>query len=93
MAYLKELKSRCDDLAVKSVLIMCDGEGQLGDADEGARTKAVENHYRWITAAQYLSGILSGIGADAHQNTLFIGYKLSVFKHVVPRAGIEPALP
>ena len=36
-----------------------------------------------------LSGILSGIGADAYQNTIFIGYKLSVFKHVVPRAGTD----
>ena len=52
--YLQELKNRCDDLGVKSLLIMCDGEGQLGDADEAARTKAVENHYRWITAAKFL---------------------------------------
>ena len=46
--YLQELKSRCDDLGVKSLLIMCDGEGQLGDADDAARTRAIENHYRWI---------------------------------------------
>lgn len=53
-AYLSELKKRCDDLGVKSLLIMCDGEGALGDADDAARTKAVENHYRWVEAAKFL---------------------------------------
>ena len=28
--YLQELKNRCDDLGVKSLLIMCDGEGSWG---------------------------------------------------------------
>jgi sugar phosphate isomerase/epimerase len=52
--YLAELKKRCDDSGVKSGLIMCDREGALGDADAAARTKAVENHYKWVTAAAYL---------------------------------------
>jgi L-ribulose-5-phosphate 3-epimerase len=52
--YLTELKKRCDDLGVKSLLIMCDGEGQLGDPDEAARKKAVENHHRWVEAAKFL---------------------------------------
>lgn len=52
--YLADLKQRCDDLGVKSLLIMCDGEGALGDADEAKRTKAVENHYRWVEAAKLL---------------------------------------
>jgi L-ribulose-5-phosphate 3-epimerase len=52
--YLAELKKRCDDNGVKSGLIMCDREGALGDADSAARTKAVENHYKWVTAAAYL---------------------------------------
>jgi L-ribulose-5-phosphate 3-epimerase len=52
--YLAELKKRCDDNGVKSGLIMCDREGALGDADAAARTKAVENHYKWVTAAAYL---------------------------------------
>ncbi|MEM7314587.1 MAG: TIM barrel protein [Planctomycetota bacterium] len=52
--YLKELKQRCDDINVKSLLIMCDGEGNLGDGDDAKRTKAVENHYKWVTAAKYL---------------------------------------
>ncbi len=52
--YLADLKQRCDDNGVKSGLIMCDREGALGDADPAARTKAVENHYKWVTAAAYL---------------------------------------
>ncbi len=52
--YLAELKKRCDDLGVKSVLIMCDGEGNLGDADTAKRKKAVENHHQWVEAAKFL---------------------------------------
>ncbi|MFN0244034.1 MAG: sugar phosphate isomerase/epimerase family protein [Planctomycetota bacterium] len=54
--YLAELRKRCDDLGVKSLLIMCDGLGALGDADAKARTKAVENHYPWIDAIAALGG-------------------------------------
>jgi L-ribulose-5-phosphate 3-epimerase len=53
-AYLAEMKRRCADNGVESRLIMIDGEGALGDADSAARTKAVENHYRWVDAAKYL---------------------------------------
>lgn len=52
--YLGEMKKRCDDNGVRSVLIMCDGEGELGDKDAKARLKAVENHYKWVEAAQFL---------------------------------------
>ena len=54
--YLTDLKQRADDNGVRSLLIMCDGEGALGDPDEGARTQAVENHYRWVEAAKFLGG-------------------------------------
>jgi sugar phosphate isomerase/epimerase len=53
-AYLRDLKSRCDGNGIKSLLIMCDEEGALGDPDSAARTRAVENHYRWVTAAKFL---------------------------------------
>jgi sugar phosphate isomerase/epimerase len=53
-AYLTELKKRADDNGVTSVLIMCDGEGALGDPDEAKRTLAVENHYKWVEAAKFL---------------------------------------
>ena len=52
--YLTELKQRADDNGVRSLLIMCDGEGALGDPDEAARITAVENHYRWVEAAKFL---------------------------------------
>lgn len=52
--YLAELKQRAEDVGVKSLLIMCDGEGALGDADEAKRKTAVENHYKWVEAAKYL---------------------------------------
>lgn len=52
--YLGELKKRCSDLGVTSVLIMCDGEGSLGDPKDAQRTKAVENHYKWVEAAKFL---------------------------------------
>ncbi len=53
-AYLTDLKTRCDDHGVRSVLIMCDGEGAIGDPDPAARSQAVENHYRWVDAARFL---------------------------------------
>jgi sugar phosphate isomerase/epimerase len=53
-AYLDQMKKRCDDNGVKSLLIMVDREGNLGDPNEAARKKAVENHHKWVTAAKYL---------------------------------------
>jgi len=53
-AYLAELKQRCDDNGVRSVLIMCDREGNLGDPDAALRTTAIENHYKWANAAKFL---------------------------------------
>jgi sugar phosphate isomerase/epimerase len=53
-SYLSELKKRADDLAVKMLLIMIDGEGNLGDADLRKRLQAVENHFQWVAAAKYL---------------------------------------
>jgi hypothetical protein len=46
-----------------------------------------------MAAASISSGVSSGMGFIRGINTVFVGYKFSVFKHVVPRAGIEPALP
>ncbi len=49
--FVSDLRSRCDDLGIESLLIMCDGEGNIGDPDEAGRAKAVENHYKWVDAA------------------------------------------
>ncbi|HEX6985910.1 MAG TPA: sugar phosphate isomerase/epimerase family protein [Planctomycetaceae bacterium] len=53
-AYLGELKKRAGDAGVKSLLIMIDREGALGDPDEAKRKQAVENHYKWVEAAKFL---------------------------------------
>ncbi|MEJ7708703.1 MAG: sugar phosphate isomerase/epimerase family protein [Pyrinomonadaceae bacterium] len=53
-AYLKDMKKRASDHDVKSVLIMIDDEGALGDPDEAKRKQAVENHHQWVDAAKYL---------------------------------------
>src|SRR5688572_7952420 len=53
-AYLRDLKNRCAAEGVRNVLIMCDGEGDLGNPDEKARLKAVENHYKWVEAGKFL---------------------------------------
>lgn len=50
-SFVRELKNRCQDLGVTSLLIMCDGEGAIGDPDELARTQTIENHFKWIDAA------------------------------------------
>ncbi|MCH8192517.1 MAG: TIM barrel protein [Planctomycetes bacterium] len=53
-AYLREMKSRASGEGVRSVLIMCDREGQLGEASEKERVQTVENHKKWVEAAKFL---------------------------------------
>jgi len=53
-AYLAEMNQRAADHGVYQHLIMCDGEGRLGDPDLARRLRAVENHYKWIDAAAEL---------------------------------------
>ncbi len=53
-AYLKDLKTRADDHGVTCVLIMIDGEGDLSAEKKEERTKAVENHKKWVDAAAAL---------------------------------------
>ncbi len=53
-AYLDELKTRCEDQEVVSLLIMCDGEGRLGASDAAERAQAVDNHKKWVVAAWHL---------------------------------------
>jgi len=52
--YLEQLKQRADDHGVKSLLIMVDGEGALGDPDDAKREQAISNHYKWVKAAKFL---------------------------------------
>lgn len=62
--YLNELLKRCNDNGVKNHLIMCDGEGYLGDLDNAKRLKAVDNHKKWVEAAKYLG--CATIRVNAH---------------------------
>jgi len=53
-AFLKEMNTRAKGEGVTQVLIMCDGEGNLGDSDAAKRQTAVENHHKWVEAAKFL---------------------------------------
>jgi sugar phosphate isomerase/epimerase len=53
-SYLADLNKRCGDHGVRSLLIMVDGEGELGAPDAAARTQAIENHKKWLEAAKTL---------------------------------------
>jgi len=53
-AFLAELKKRAEDAGVKGLLIMIDGEGDLGHADEKERAKSIDNHKPWVDAAKSL---------------------------------------
>ena len=53
-SYLRQLVKRGEDNGVKTLLIMIDGEGRLGDPDPQKRTQAIENHYKWVRAARSL---------------------------------------
>lgn len=66
-SYLAELKRRAAGEGVWSVLIMIDGEGQIGAKDETKRKTTVENHKKWVDAAAYLGchSIRVNAGTDA----------------------------
>lgn len=53
-AYLANLKQRADDNGVNSLLIMVDAEGDLGNLNTMQRKAAVENHFKWVGAANRL---------------------------------------
>ncbi|MCK4886054.1 MAG: TIM barrel protein [Planctomycetes bacterium] len=63
-AYLGQMKTLAKDNNMKSLLIMCDGEGHLGNPDNAKRTTAIENHYRWLEAAKFLG--CHSIRVNAH---------------------------
>ena len=52
--YLGEMKKRAADHGVKSLLIMCDREGNIGDPDTAKRKQTVDNHRKWLDAAKFL---------------------------------------
>lgn len=52
--FWNNMKINADNAGVKSLLIMVDDEGDLGQANDQERNKSVENHYKWINAAKIL---------------------------------------
>lgn len=52
--YLDQLAKNSTDNDVKILLIMVDGEGNIGGDEQAAREEAVVRHQKWIDIAQYL---------------------------------------
>ena len=52
--YIDKLNNQAEQYGIDQVLIMVDGEGNLGDPDDDARRQAVENHHQWIDMASEL---------------------------------------
>jgi sugar phosphate isomerase/epimerase len=53
-AFWKKMRAKADSLGVRSLLIMVDEEGDLGNPDAKGRAQAVENHHKWVDAAGIL---------------------------------------
>lgn len=53
-AYIAEMRKRSDDAGVSATCILIDGEGNLGDPDDGKRADAVDRHKKWVVAAKEL---------------------------------------
>jgi L-ribulose-5-phosphate 3-epimerase len=72
-AYLRDLKKRAVDQGVTCVLIMIDGEGDLSDEKQEARTKAVENHKKWVDAAAALGCHAIRVNTGHHYSPTNVG--------------------
>lgn len=53
-SYLNQMIDSCKKYKVKNIMIMVDGEGNLGDTIAEKSKQAVENHKKWVDAAAYL---------------------------------------
>ncbi|WP_373055985.1 sugar phosphate isomerase/epimerase family protein [Zunongwangia sp. H14] len=53
-ALIDTLKQKSEEYNVRNVLIMVDNEGDLASPDASAREEAIENHKKWVDAAQKL---------------------------------------
>ncbi|UBZ15993.1 sugar phosphate isomerase/epimerase [Flagellimonas marinaquae] len=52
--WVEKSKAESEKYGLKNLLIMVDGQGDIAVPDEAERTKAVENHYKWVDAAAAL---------------------------------------
>ena len=62
-AYLAEMDRRASGEGVYQHLIMCDGEGRIGDPDTARRAQTVENHRKWLDAAKTLGCVSIRVNA------------------------------
>jgi L-ribulose-5-phosphate 3-epimerase len=49
-----EMRRRFDDAGASALLVMCDGEGICGAADDSARATFASNHVKWLELAKAL---------------------------------------
>jgi len=71
---LDSLKAKSERYNVKNILIMVDGEGDLATPNEKDRNLAVENHKKWVDAAQFL-------GCHSIRVNLFGSNDLGIWKN------------
>jgi L-ribulose-5-phosphate 3-epimerase len=91
-AYLKDLKGRAGDNGVACVLIMIDGEGDLSAKDKDARSKAVEDHKKWVDAATALGcqSIRVNTGNNYSQDNVFaVGESCNALVEYAEKQGIN----
>lgn len=62
--YFYDLKQRCDDSGIDSLLIMIDEEGMLGDPEKANRNEAIIRHEKWLYNAAILG--CHSIRVNAH---------------------------
>jgi sugar phosphate isomerase/epimerase len=62
-AYLAEMNTRAKDHGIYQHLIMCDGEGRIGDPEAEKRRQSVENHRKWLEAAKTLGCVSIRVNA------------------------------
>lgn len=53
-SFLTNLKQNSASEGVTNVLIMVDGEGAIGHQDISKRAKVIDNHKKWVEAAQFI---------------------------------------
>ena len=87
-AYLAEMNRRAAGEGVYQHLIMCDGEGRIGDPDPAARRQTIENHVRWLEAARTLGCATIRVNA-ASEGTFDEQQRLAAdgLRRLVERAG------
>jgi L-ribulose-5-phosphate 3-epimerase len=74
-AYLKELKSRANDVGVTCVLIMIDLEHSfdLSAPDQARRDKTVDEHKKWVDAAAALGCHAIRVNTGGHYSPTDVG--------------------